>query len=371
VAKNRKTRAAKKKPQGNPLRINAQKHCALAQALHKQQKYVKALLAFDQAIADYRKLAIKPTEQNQLELAQVLFDAAAASSDSGALAKALSIYDECADIFTTLAQSDAEQYLPRQASALCFAGNIHMQMDNDEAALKPLEAARVIQNKFAEEAKYLPDLQMTLTNIGLALEKTGAFAKALKIYAELLVIDKQLLPQDPQYYIEYLAMTLHSIIEVFIEIEEFEQAMDYCEQAQTIYQQFESDFGSSNANNQAELNGYFGRLHFLLDQQETSNKSYGECLSLYYALASAAPDLFLPKVAQTLIMWGSAKASRTEYDAAKSNFEEALSIYEKLALDNPQVYVLNLDDALRNMAALLAEMGESDEAQQYLDRTGT
>ena len=104
----------------------------------------------------------------------------------------------------------------------------------------------------------------------------------------------------------------------------------------------------------AAFDNIFGYAYFL-DEQNQDYKAvdyYKQALEIYQRLALDNPQRYEPDVATTQNNLGIMYRNLNAYGRAEAAYLEALEIYQRLALDNPQRYNVYLANTLKNMGYL-------------------
>jgi tetratricopeptide (TPR) repeat protein len=93
-------------------------------------------------------------------------------------------------------------------------------------------------------------------------------------------------------------------------------------------------------------------------------KHYQEALEIYNTLAVSNPDAYLAKVAMVLYNLAILQNDLGRYMEAERNFQEALVIRQRLVVSNPDVYLPKVADTLNGLAVLQRDLGRYKEAEK-------
>ncbi|MEZ4632650.1 MAG: tetratricopeptide repeat protein [Deinococcales bacterium] len=91
-----------------------------------------------------------------------------------------------------LAQSNPDAFLPDLAISLNNLGNMYSDLGQRSEALKATERAVAIREKLAQSNPdaFLPDLAMSLNNLGIRYSNLGQRSEALKATERAVAIKK-------------------------------------------------------------------------------------------------------------------------------------------------------------------------------------
>ena len=105
-------------------------------------------------------------------------------------------------------------------------------------------------------------------------------------------------------------------------------------------------------------NGLYRINHFT-----QADPKYNEALTIFRQLAVQNPDAYLPDVAETMNNLAVLFYSTNRHQEAKKEFNEALTIRRQLADQNPDAYLPELSDTLNNLALLHSVTNRYQEAE--------
>jgi tetratricopeptide (TPR) repeat protein len=115
-------------------------------------------------------------------------------------------YEESLKTFRELARKDPETYLPDVAMTLNNLGILDSAQDRMKEARKEYEESLKIYRKLAQKdpEAYLPNVAATLNNLGVLDRDKNRMEEALKTYGELA-------QKDPETYLPYVAITRNNL----------------------------------------------------------------------------------------------------------------------------------------------------------------
>ncbi|MCJ8273725.1 MAG: tetratricopeptide repeat protein, partial [Psychrosphaera sp.] len=260
MAKSKKKRVPKKKPQTGKMMINAEQQRDLAHQLHDQQKWEKAQKAYVKAITSFTKLATNP--QGKDNLATILYDAGSLFSDTGQLDHAGAAFAESAELFGELTLLDPDKHAANLAASLCNQGSVFNNTNNYEPAVPVLEKAAGIQRVLnnAEHRNIKAELSSTLRNLASALQGIGDLDQAQCIYDEMFVIDRQLAETQPEDYTRQLSQSLCNYSSFLSENKQLDEALATSDEALLVHQNAQDFSGPGHPIDEAMIYAIRGKI---------------------------------------------------------------------------------------------------------------
>ena len=170
---------------------------------------------YEEAVFHARKCYTDP------ELTDLLFKQARFLQKNNQFADSQCVYEEVLEKYRKLAESAPEAYLPDVAMTLNNLGNLHRNIGKHGDAEKEYGEALEIRRKLAASTPeaYLPYVATTLNNLGNLHYDTGKHGDAEKEYGEALEIRRKLAEASPEAYLPDVAMTLNNL---------YDQSCDQC-----------------------------------------------------------------------------------------------------------------------------------------------
>ncbi len=204
------------------------------------------------------------------------------------------------------------------ARAHALLARAHSGVRDREAAVTDWERAIGLYRKLVKDRPdvFLPDLGMSLHNLGIRLSDLGRREEALEAAKEAVEIYRRLAEDRPDVFLPNLA---------------------------------------------GSLNNLGGRLSALGWREEVL-KAAKEAVEIYRHLAADRPDAFLPDLAMSLNNLGNRLSDLGRREEALAAAKEAVEIRRRLAEDRPDVFLPDLAGSLNNLAARLFEAKRFEEA---------
>jgi len=284
-------------------------------------------------------------------------------SNAGQRNAALSPACQAVFIYRRLAEVNPDAYLPDLAMSLTNLGLYLFGLGRSDEALVPAEQAVDINRRLAEANPdaYLPDLAASLTNLGMNLSRLGRREQGLALTEEAAGIRRRLAEANPDAYLPDLAASLTNLGSFRSEVGHVGRALAPAEQAVDINRRL------AEANPDAHLPDLAGALTNLglflsrLGRRVQALAPAEQAADIYRRLAEANPDAYLPDLAASLTNLGMnlSRLGRREQGLALT--EEAAGIRRRLAEANPDAYLPDLAMSLSNLGAILSELGRGEQ----------
>ena len=325
------------------------------------------IAAITQRLTDHRLArTTDPAERARLK-ATLAHRLANAGLRRGALEPAR----EAAEIYRRLARAEPEAepgaYLPDLAMSLNNLGALLSEVGDRQAALGPAREAAEIYRRLAEAepGAYLPDLAMSLNNLGIGLSEVGDRQAALGPAREAVAIRRRLAEAEPGAYLPDLAMSLNSLGIGLSEVGDRQAALGPAREAVEIYRRLaEAEPGAYLPDLAMSLNNLGVGLSEVGDRQAALGPAR-EAVAIYRRLAEAEPGAYLPNLAMSLWAFAAIRiAAVVELDQAVVDARTAVEIFASLAQQLPDAYAGYLRDAQAVLADGLDAVGERGEANE-------
>ncbi|MFI6079106.1 tetratricopeptide repeat protein [Actinoplanes sp. NPDC051343] len=333
----------------------------------------QALAPAEEAVTIRRRLAEANPDAYLPDLAMSLNNLGNILSELGRREQALAPAEEAVTIRRRLAEANPDAYQPDLAGSLNNLGTFLSGLGRREHALAPAEEATGIYRRLAEAHPdaYLPDLAGSLNNFGAFLSGLGRRERALAPAEEATGIYRRLAEAHPDAYLPDLAMSLNNFGAFLSGLGRRERALAPAEEAVTIRRRL------AEANPDAYLPDLAGSLNNLgtflakLGRREQALAPAEEAVTIRRRLAEANPDAYLPDLATSLWAHGWVCVNvKANYAEALDSLTEAISLYEPLARQLPQMFAGHLISAYRTLTDVLDGLGRTEEAaglRQQLD----
>jgi hypothetical protein len=279
-------------------------------------------------------------------------------------ALAATIRDQAVQHYRTLAEGNPDAYLPDLAVTLTNLGKSLSEVGQRQQALASAQEAIAIYRQLAKANPdaYLPDLATALTNISAFLSEMGQRQQALASAQEAITIYRQVVQANPDAYLPDLASALGNLGASLSDLGQRQQALASAQEYTDIYRQL------AKANPDAYLPDLASGLNNLgvflseMGQRQQALAPAQEGVTIYRTLAEANPDAYLPDLARALNNLGIHQAEVGQRQQALAPAQEAIDIYRQLADANPDAYLPNLASALNNLGIRQAEVGQRQQA---------
>jgi len=274
--------------------------------------------------------------------------------------EAKATFEEVLQRRRSLAQADPDAYLPDVAMTLNNLGILLADLGEREAARQHFDEALGLYRQLAGRYPdaYLPDVATTLNNLGALLANLGEREAARHHYQEALSLCRQLASRYPNAYLPNVGGTLNNLGLLLAARQHYDEALG-------LYRQLAGRYPDAYLPQVAATLNNLGNLLANLGEREAARQHYDDALGLYHQLAGRYPDAYLPDVAMTLNNLGALLAGLGEREAAQQHYQEALSFRRQLAGRYPDAYLPDVATTLNNLGALLADLGQRDAARQH------
>lgn len=243
---------------------------------------------------------------------------------------------------------DSNEHYTR-ANVLNSLGVI-MKSNNTSGAVDILSEALRIRRYLAQKnpAVYLPDVSITLSNIGAIYETNNDFEKAGIYYKEALSIIRPFALENPEIYLPKQSIILNNLGLFYKHNNNIIAAIAYYEEALDVRRKI----GQSNSENLSSLAiilNNLGALHQDIYDTANAYSYYCEAYNIYRQLSQRNPDAYLHDLAGSLNNLGILRENDTAF--ASACYSEAIMIYRRLAQKNPKAYLSDLATTLYNMGS--------------------
>ena len=209
---------------------------------------------------------------------------------------------------------------------------------------------------------FLPDLAMSLNNLGLRLSDLGRREEALAATEEALETYRRLAANRPDAFLPDLAMSLNNLGNTLSDLGRREEALAATEEAVEIRRRLAASRPDAFLPDLAgSLNNLGNRLSNLGRREETLAATE-EALETYRRLAASRPDAFRPDLATSLNNLGSALSDLGRREEALAASQEAVAIRRQLAAARPDAFLPDLASSLGALSRILAALDRDADA---------
>ena len=257
---------------------------------------------------------------------------------------------------------DPDMAMPRPGQDDFGTGEIRMEKARRHLELALAERRQLAQ---ANPATYLPDMAVTLNNLGNLERMENNAEKARQYYRQAVEIHSRLAQQNLDPYASDRAMALTNLGYLEASQHENDKALPHFENALAIYRQLAQENPDQYLPNLAEALNNVAVSERGEKQTDEARRDYEEALRIRRQLAEQNRDEYLPYVAMTLNDLAVLNQAANQPDDARQRYEEALKLYRQLAEQNPDLYVPFLARTLNNIGFLSANQNRPEESRAY------
>ena len=256
-------------------------------------------------------------------------------------------------------------------TALGFATFRQLSYWDSEYTLWSHTVAVQERNPFAHNAlaAALMDTASAMTQHDL--EKFGTeqqrLEEARRHFERALELRRQMLQQNPDRLLPYLAGALNNLGTVDRQENRIDDASQHFEGALKIYRQLAQENSDVYAPYVAISLSNLGGLDRLQNRTDDARQHYEEALQIYRQLAQQNPGKYLPDMATTLKNLGNVDRLQNRMDDARQHYEEALQSYRQLAHQNPDAYLRDVATTLNDLGNLDGVQNRTDDARQHFE----
>jgi tetratricopeptide (TPR) repeat protein len=233
-----------------------------------------------------------------------------------------------------------------------------------EEALAATEEAVAVYRELAAARPdaHLPELAMSLNNLGNRLSDLGRREDALAATEEALTVYRELAAARPDAFKPDLATSLNNLGNALSGLGRREDALHATEEAVTVYRELAAARPHIfKANLAMSLNNLGNRLS-ALGRREGALQATEESVALRRELAAARPDAFKPDLAMSLNNLGAMLNALGRREDALAATEEAVALRRELAAARPDAFKLDLAGGLNNLGVSLSDLGRREDA---------
>lgn len=309
----------------------------------------EAVLASQEAVEIYRKLARNPLDAYLRDLAGSLNNLGNSLSALGRREEALFAAQEALDIRRKLARDRGNTFLPDLAASLNNVGKMLNDVGRREEGL---EATREAVDNYRELAgqrpgAFMPDVGMSLSNLGSDLSDLGRHEEALAVTLEAADIRRKLARDRPDAFLSDLATTLNNLGPMLNALGRYEEALAVTQEAVDIWRKLARERPDAFLHDLAiGLSNLGNRLH-RLGRHEEALTAIQEAVDFQRKLAREHADAFMPTFATSLNNLGEALHALGMHDEAFERAEEAIRALAPHFLRLPAAFASQMADILQ------------------------
>jgi glycosyltransferase involved in cell wall biosynthesis len=230
------------------------------------------------------------------------------------------------------------------------------------------EKSKTKSAKKANDINTMADHAKNLSNLAIALHRTGQNEQAVHFAKQALDIRQRLAQKNPNRFDPDYATSLNNYAIRLGDAGQDETALSCAKQALDIRQRlaqknpdrFEPDYAAS-------LNNYANHLSDA-GQDEEALSCATQALAICLRLAKKNPDRFDPDYAASLSNYANRLGDVGQDETALSCAKQALAIRQRLAQKNPDRFEPDYASSLNNYANRLSNAGQDEQAQSYAEQ---
>ena len=254
--------------------------------------------SFGEARSFYERLIeLSPTIEHHFKYALLL-------QSLNDFEKARRHYEEVLQALQELAQQNPEAYLPEVAISLNNLGVLLSDTNDLKKAQDYYEEALQTHRELARKnpEAYLPDVAASLNNLGSLLSDTNDLKQAQDYYEKALQILRELTQQNPEVYLPDVAASLNNLGVLLCDTNDLKQAQDHYEEALQIRREFAKQNPEAYLPDVAMTQQNLTIFYLRLEKKEDAEKAYQEAHDIYQELASLHHGTYEIAYARILVM---------------------------------------------------------------------
>ena len=275
---------------------------------------------------------------------------------------ALKATEEAVQLYRQLAEQNPTAFLPDLALSLNNLGVRYNALGRREEALTVTEEAVSIRRVLAEKNPdaFNPGLAGSLNNLGAFYDALGRREEALTVTEEAVSIRRVLAEKNPEAFNPDLAGSLNNLGIRYNALGRREEALTVTEEATDIYRVLaENNPDAFNPDLAMSLNN-LGAFYDALGRREEALTVTEEAVSIRRVLAEKNPEAFNPDLAGSLNNLGIRYNALGRREEALTVTEEATDIYRVLAENNPEAFNPDLAMSLNNIGDIFKSLGKME-----------
>ena len=204
----------------------------------------------------------------------------------------------------------------------------------------------------------------TLNNLGNLDRMQNRLDEARKHDEDALQIYRQLVQQNPDQYLPYVAVTLNNLGATARLQNRLDEARKDYEESLKINRQLVAQNPAKYLPNMALVLNEYGLVEASQKDLEAAREHYEEALKINRQLAEKSPAVYLPQLAMTLSNFGLLDVYQQRLDDARQHYEEAVKIDRQLVEHNSAVYLPDLVMSLSNLGRVGRLQGRIAESRE-------
>ncbi|KAG8793853.1 POC1 centriolar protein A [Ceratobasidium sp. 428] len=337
---------------------------SLSSRLRYEDRREEALVASEEAVQVYRKLASDQPSAFTMDLAESLTSVSQRLTDVGRREEALETAQEAAEICRRSAVDQSDKLIPQLGCSLAHLSVTLSDLGRKEEALAVVEEAVQLYREYAGElpTELKRDMAKALHSLSNHLGGVGRREEALVVIVEAVQLRRQLAAERPAASTPDLAMSLNNLSGRLSDTGRREEALAAIEEAVILYRQLAADRPAAFTPVLAtSLNNLSLRLSDM-GRREEALAAIEEAVQLRRQLAADRPAAFTPDLADSLNNLSIRLSDMGRREEALAAIEEAVQLCRQLAADRPAAFTPDLARSLNNLSNHLSDMGRREEA---------
>ncbi|MEU5554130.1 tetratricopeptide repeat protein [Micromonospora sp. NPDC047793] len=300
-----------------------------------------------------------PAEHTRLHL-----NLARRLANAGQREQALSVAEEATAGYRRLIEVDPAANLPDLAMSLSNLGGFLAALGRREEALAPVREAISIYRGLVEvnSAAHLPDLAMSLSNLSGILTELGRQGEALGPVGEAVALQRQLADINRATHLPGLATAMINLGTSLSGLGRWEEALDPVEEAVALQCQLAEANPTTHLPDLATALNSLSGLLFKLGRRAEALDIVEEAVAIRRRLAEVNPTAYLPDLAASLTTLGTSLSWLGRQEEALEPAEEAATIHRQLAESRPAAHLPDLAASLTTLGTSLSRLGRWEEA---------
>jgi tetratricopeptide (TPR) repeat protein len=328
----------------------------------------EAVAAGEEAIQILRRPAESAPQAAAINLARGLDNYSAALSQVGRRTEATAAAGEALRVMAQLAgaASDDAKWADDFAGILnnygCFQ-DVEDAGQREKAIFALSEATRLYRRLTeANPRTFMPDLAMSLHNLGDRLAEAGRRDEAVAATAEAAQIYRRIVEVNPSAFEQRLGQTLEHLSMHFHEGGRREDAVQTAREATRVHRRLaEKKPHESTPALARSLSALGVACHGAGHKQEALTATE-EAVRIYRRLAQVDPERYEAGLAGTLDHLSIRLAKVQRMQEAITVADEAARIYRRIRTSKPELYASDFAMTLGNLGVLLSQSGRQNEA---------
>jgi len=347
--------------------------CAFQGLLHNNTgRYEEAEKAYSKALEIFTRLVEKNPEAYEGDLANNYNALGSLYKNTQHYEDALEAYGKALEIYTRLAEKKPEAYEENLANCYNTLGLLYNNTHRYEAAEEACGKALEIYTRLVEKnpEAYEENLANCYNTLGLLYNNTHRYETAEEAYGKELEINARLAERIPEVYEENLANCYNMLGLLYNNTQHYEDALEAYGKALEIYTRLaeknpeiygqELETCSSNLRKSIAVHNFNSIAQKFSNLRQDSSENDRKFMEL---LRKQNPVNNDPALAKRWIKDGLIHATTLQYRKAEEAFGKALGIYTCLAEQNPEIYEPKLADTLWNFYEIYEAQKQTEKLQ--------